>query len=80
MALKGIASVRYDKRGIAASSAAGMKEEDLRFDTYIRDAESWGKLLKQDRRFARLVVIGHSEGALIGAITCRKIGAQGLVH
>lgn len=79
LALKGIATVRYDKRGVAGSAAAGIKEEDLRFDTYIQDAESWGNLLKKDQRFTRLVIIGHSEGALIGAITCRKIGAQGFV-
>jgi uncharacterized protein len=79
LALKDIASVRYDKRGIGASAAAGTKEEDLRFDTYIQDAESWGKLLKQDKRFSRLVIIGHSEGALIGTIACKKLGANGFV-
>ena len=79
LAEKGIASLRYDKRGIAASAAAGPKEADLRFDTYIKDAERWGKLLLQDRRFTQLVIIGHSEGALIGSVVCRRLGAQGFI-
>lgn len=78
LAVKGVASVRYDKRGIAASAAAGTKEANLRFDTYIEDAQSWGKFLQDDRRFSQLIIVGHSEGALIGTIACRRIGAQGL--
>jgi hypothetical protein len=33
LAGQGIASLRYDKRGIAESKTAGMKEQDLRLDT-----------------------------------------------
>jgi pimeloyl-ACP methyl ester carboxylesterase len=79
LAVKGVASIRYDKRGVAASAAAGPKEADLRFDTYIEDAERWGKLLLQDRRFSQLIIVGHSEGALIGAVACRRLGAQGFI-
>jgi pimeloyl-ACP methyl ester carboxylesterase len=76
---KGIASLRYDKRGIAASAAAGPKEADLRFDMYIDDAERWGNLLLHDRWFAQLIVIGHSEGALVGAVACGRLAAQGFI-
>lgn len=62
----GIATVRYDKRGIAASKAAGSKESDLRFDNYIDDAKGWVKMLKGDKRFIEVDIIGHSEGSLIG--------------
>jgi len=79
LAAKGIASLRYDKRGIAASAAAGLKEADLRFDTYIEDAERWGRLLREDRRFSQLIIVGHSEGALIGTVACRRLGAQGFI-
>lgn len=65
---KGIATVRYDKRGVAASQAAMKKETDLRFDDYVNDAKEWINLLKQDKRFSKVVVIGHSEGSLIGMI------------
>ena len=79
LAARGIASLRYDKRGIAASAAVGLKEADLRFDIYIEDAERWGRLLREDRRFSQLIIVGHSEGALIGTVACRRLGAQGFI-
>lgn len=68
LAAKGIASVRFDKRGIAASASAGKKEADLRFDDYIQDAIAWIELLKKDSRFSKVIVAGHSEGSLIGMV------------
>jgi len=44
---KGIASLRYDKRGVAASKAAVASEKDLRFDDYVSDAKEWIQLLKR---------------------------------
>jgi hypothetical protein len=67
----GIAALRYDKRGIAESMNAGASEADLRFDNYVTDAEEWIQLLKNDKRFSRVIVIGHSEGSLIGMIAGR---------
>ena len=61
-----IPSVRYDKRGIAASAASGRKEADLRFSHYVDDARAWIDLLAKD--YKRVVVIGHSEGAQIGVL------------
>lgn len=66
LAKKGIASVRYDKRGIAASATVSTKEEDVRFEDFISDAQQWIELLKKDKRFNQVVVAGHSEGSLIG--------------
>lgn len=66
LAKNGIASLRYDKRGIAASSQAMGKEEDLRIENYVNDAKAWVDLLQSDRRFDRIVIAGHSEGSLIG--------------
>lgn len=68
LAKNGIASVRFDKRGIAASTASGMAERDLRFENYINDVKDWIKKLKADRRYSKIVIIGHSEGSLIGMI------------
>jgi pimeloyl-ACP methyl ester carboxylesterase len=65
---RGIASLRYDKRAIAASAAAAKSEADLRFENYIDDAKGWVALLKADRRFSKVTVIGHSEGSLIGMV------------
>src|SRR5437867_4819884 len=40
LASRGIASLRYDKRGIAASRAAMTSEADIRFNHFIEDARS----------------------------------------
>jgi hypothetical protein len=72
LAQRGIATVRYDKRGVAASAAASPPEVDLRFDTYIDDAVAWLKILRADQRFATVSVVGHSEGSLIGMDAARQ--------
>jgi len=79
LAARGIASLRYDKRAIAASKAAGLKEADLRFDIYVDDAVRWGQQLRKDGRFNALVIAGHSEGSLIGMLAAQKLGASGYV-
>ena len=47
-------------------------EEDLRFEDYIDDAVAWAKWLKEKGQFNQIVVIGHSEGSLIGIIASQK--------
>lgn len=66
-----IATLRYDKRGIGKSKAAGLLESELRFDHYIEDAVKWLEYLAGDDRFGEIAVIGHSQGALIGMIIAR---------
>lgn len=79
LAERGIASLRFDKRGIGQSKMAGMKEENLRFDDYAADAADWLRLLRADRRFSKMVVVGHSEGSLVGMLAAREAGADGFV-
>lgn len=63
-----IASVRFDKRGIGESKDAMTSENDIRFEDYVNDTKDWIQLLKQDKRFSSVVIMGHSEGSLIGMI------------
>lgn len=72
LAKSGIASLRYDKRAIAASKAAATSEADLRFETYIKDASGWIDLLAADQKFSAVIVIGHSEGSLIGMVASQN--------
>ncbi len=72
LAKNGIASLRYDKRGIGESKASAVTESSLVFENYTEDAKSWINFLKQDKRFTQLTVIGHSEGSLIGMIAGAK--------
>ena len=69
---KGIASLRFDKRGVAESAGALKKESELRFDDFVADASAWVELLKADKRFTEIIIAGHSEGSLIGMIAAQK--------
>lgn len=79
LAERGIASARYDKRGIGASRAALTREEDVRFEDYIADAKGWVLKLRADPRFSTVTIVGHSEGSLIGMIAAREGGADAFV-
>jgi len=79
LAKMGVASLRYDKRGIGASQAAGPDERGLSVDGYVSDALAWGEKLKGDPRFSELILIGHSEGALIASLAAPKSEAAALI-
>jgi pimeloyl-ACP methyl ester carboxylesterase len=79
LAAQGIASVRYDKRGVGASQAAAPSERDLRFTNYVDDAVAWLRLLRTDRRFTKIVIAGHSEGSLVGMLALQQVPADGFV-
>jgi uncharacterized protein len=70
--LEGIASVRYDKRGVGESAVAMKGEENLHFEDMVNDAAGFIKMLKDDSRFSKVVVLGHSEGSLIGMLAAAK--------
>jgi pimeloyl-ACP methyl ester carboxylesterase len=76
---KGVASLRYDKRGVGKSVSAFIKEKNLRFEDYIEDAVRLIELLKKDERFSKVIVIGHSEGSLIGMIAANKTEVDAFV-
>jgi pimeloyl-ACP methyl ester carboxylesterase len=76
---KGIATVRYDKRGVGESVSAARSEAELRFDHYVDDAADWVRLLRKDRRFGRAAIVGHSEGALIGMLAAEASRADAMV-
>lgn len=68
----GIATLCFDKRGIAASKSAMKEESDIRFENYIEDVKGWINLLSNDKRFSNIIIIGHSEGSLIGMIAAKN--------
>ena len=74
-----IASVRYDKRGVAASLPATPDERDLSVERYVADVVAWGHKLKADPRFGPLILIGHSEGALIASLAAEQAGASAVI-
>ena len=79
LAARGIASLRYDKRGVGKSAKVGQKEADLRFEDYVNDAANIADILRGDARFSTVTIAGHSEGSLIGMIATRVSEADAFV-
>ena len=68
IAKEGIATFRYDKRSIGESKSDKINETNLRFTDYVEDAKAWIAFFRKDKRFTKIVIIGHSEGSTIGAL------------
>ena len=79
LAQAGIASLRFDKRGIAKSMSLIEREEDLVFEDYVNDMIMWIEKAVQDERFSEIYLIGHSEGALISAAAAAQKEVAGFV-
>jgi uncharacterized protein len=62
LARHGIASLRYDKRGVRGS-AMRLDPTLLTTDDFMEDAAAAAHALDQDPRFSHVILIGHSEGA-----------------
>lgn len=70
LAAMGWSSVRFDKRGIASSSASVENESDMLPSYYVRDIA--GILLQLSAHYNQIVLIGHSEGALLSGQALAK--------
>ncbi len=79
LAKHNIASVRYDKRGVAASRPATPDERDLSIEKYVDDVVGWSQKLKTDPRLGQLILMGHSEGALVASLAAERAGASALI-
>ena len=69
----GISTFRYDKRGVGKSVGDLKGGNEIKFSDYINDVVSIIKHFKDLKKFREVVVIGHSEGALIGMIASQSI-------
>ncbi|KPW90823.1 MULTISPECIES: alpha/beta hydrolase [Pseudomonas syringae group] len=79
LAKNNIASVRYDKRGVAASKAVTPDERNLSVERYVADVQIWARALKANPRLGQLILLGHSEGALVATLAAEKVGAAALI-
>ncbi|WP_277962460.1 alpha/beta fold hydrolase [Pseudomonas sp. RIT-To-2] len=79
LARHGIASVRYDKRGVATGLPLAPDERTLSVEGYVADAQAWARLLKADPHYGPLILLGHSEGALIASLAAPDAGAAAVI-
>lgn len=67
----GIATLRYDKRGIGASALSAQQMLDVRFDDMVNDAKSWVGFLQTVEGVSDIHILGHSQGSLVGILTAQ---------
>jgi alpha-beta hydrolase superfamily lysophospholipase len=79
LARHGVASLRYDKRGVGESVYPGLNEEALRFEHLVDDAVLLAERLADEEAVRGVSLVGHSEGALIAALAAEDAQAQAIV-
>ena len=70
LAERGIASVRYDKRGLPGTKGV-VDIPHVTLDDFAADARAAAESLARDARFSRVVLVGHSEGSALAMIAAR---------
>ena len=74
---RGVASYRYDKLGIAQSQMS-KTENELRFeDNYKVTLAAIDKM--KDLGFKHIVIMGHSEGSLVGMLAAQNAKVEGYI-
>jgi pimeloyl-ACP methyl ester carboxylesterase len=75
----GIATVRYDKRGIGGSVDLGKDETVLTIDVFAKDAQVIAKWARQLPNVGAIVLIGHSEGGVLALMAAKAAAAKAIV-
>lgn len=71
LAENGIATYRFDKR-IMRMRELGIQEEDMRFQDFVTDVNSALEYFSQADNFGKVVVLGHSQGSLVGMLAAKE--------
>src|ERR1700752_967567 len=79
LAAHGIATLRYDKRGAGGWKAEFGRPEDFRFKDYVDDAVAMVNHLRTDKKFSKVIVVGHSEGGLVAILAAQRLSIDRLV-
>lgn len=59
-----LATYRFDKRTLTIFKQPGFREEDIRFEDFVKDIELIVAHFKTDTRFNKIILAGHSKGSL----------------
>lgn len=68
LAKNDIAVFSYDKRIISQMKTGTVNEATLTFDDFITDARFILSFFKNQKKYNKIIIAGHSEGSLIGMI------------
>lgn len=78
LAKKGISSYRYDKIGVGKSTF-NIEEKDFRFEDNTEVVLQIISQMKKNLKVNNIFIMGHSEGSLIGMLTCQKSDVKGYI-
>ncbi len=71
MAQNGFAVFSYDKRIFAQMINKTIDEKTLSFEDFINDAKDVVTYFKSQKKYAKIIIAGHSEGSLIGMVAAK---------
>jgi pimeloyl-ACP methyl ester carboxylesterase len=74
----GIATLRFDKRGIAKSAYSAFDEATLKVEDFAADVNSLIDYCRE-ADYKNIYLIGHSEGSLIGLMAAQKAKIRGFI-
>ncbi|HEY1586959.1 MAG TPA: alpha/beta fold hydrolase, partial [Polyangia bacterium] len=78
LAKRGIASIRFDKRGVGGSTLGG-KPEDFTFDEFVSDAAAFVSMARANDKLGGVYLFGHSEGSLIALEIAASTKVDGVI-
>jgi len=73
-----IATLRFDKYGIAKSAVPNLDESKYTFDRYVNDVVSIIEQMKS-KGFSEIYIVGHSEGSLVGMAAIQTAKVNGFI-
>jgi pimeloyl-ACP methyl ester carboxylesterase len=76
---RGIATLRYDKRGAGGWKPELGRPEDFRFKDYVDDAAALVNYLREGAKFSRVALDAHSEGGLVAILTAQRVPVDRLI-
>jgi pimeloyl-ACP methyl ester carboxylesterase len=79
LAAAGIRSLRYDKRGVGKSRPLVAREDDLVIQTFADDVVLAAASLSRRDDVSSIILVGHSEGALLALLAAAKVQVAGIV-
>ncbi|MEM1220000.1 MAG: alpha/beta hydrolase, partial [Bacteroidota bacterium] len=75
----GYSTFRYDKRGVGESILNPEKMAEQVFENFVADAIAWKEQLEKEYAFQKVVILGHSQGSLVAALTHLESPATGII-